>query len=108
MKLEIKGADALLTKLNKGVEYSDVKKVVKVNTAEMHKSAQRNAPVDTGFLKRSIEMDITDQVGKVIPTAHYAPYVEFGTRYQNSQPFIAPAYHKQKKKFINDLKRVME
>jgi len=108
MKLEIKGADALLTKLKKGAEYADVKKAVKVNTSEMHKSAQRNAPVDTGFLKRSIEMDVTDQVGKVTPTAHYSEYVEKGTRYQNAQPYLAPAYHKQKKKFINDLKRIMK
>ena len=47
----------------------------------MQEKAQRNAPVDTGHLKRSIGLETTDagMAAEVEPTADYAPYVELGT-----------------------------
>lgn len=107
MNFEISGADALLSKLKKMASYDDVKTAVKVNTAEMSKAAMRNAPVDTGHLKRSIVPDVTDLVGRVTPTAEYAPYVEFGTRFMSAQPFMGPAFQAQRSKFLSDLQRIM-
>lgn len=108
MSFTISGADALLSKLKKLASHSDVKEAVKVNTAELAKGAIRNAPVDTGHLKRSITPEVTDLIGRVVPTAEYAPYVELGTRFMSAQPFLSPAFMVQKIQFINDLKRLME
>ena len=54
--------------------------------------AQRNAPVDTGYLRSSIRAEPAGDVRwQVIVGAHYGIYVEFGTRYMRAQPFLDPA-----------------
>lgn len=108
MSFEFSGADALLKKLKKMANHDDIKQAVKINTTELAKGAVRNAPVDTGHLKRTIVPELTDLVGKVKATAEYAPYVELGTRFMAAQPFISPAFMVQRIQFINDLKRIME
>lgn len=88
----------------------DVKQIVKQNTAELTQGAQRKAPVDTGNLRRSITMDLSDGglTGKVKPTADYAPYLEYGTRFQSAQPFMQPAFNKQKAQFKSDMDKLVE
>lgn len=108
--LQIRGVGALIKGLNKRADMSGVKKTIVVNTSKMQKSAQRYAPVDTGNLKRSINMSILENglTGQVRAEADYSPYVEWGTRYMSAQPFMRPAFHEQEKKFISDLKRLMK
>lgn len=102
-----------IAKLNKGLkkrmDMSAVKDTVKLNGSEMQKKAQRNAPVDTGTLKRSIGIGISDggMTATVEPTAEYAPYVELGTRFMEAQPFLKPAFEEQKKQFEKDLKELV-
>lgn len=102
-----------IAKLNKGLkkrmDMSAVKDTVKLNGSEMQKKAQRNAPVDTGTLKRSIGIDISDggMTATVEPTAEYAPYVELGTRFMEAQPFLKPSFGEQKKQFEKDLKELV-
>lgn len=102
-----------IAKLNKGLEkrmdMSAVKTVVKKNGSEMQKKAQRNAPVDTGNLKNNIGLEISDggMTATVEPTAKYAPYVELGTRFMEAQPFLKPAFEEQKKQFEKDLKELV-
>lgn len=87
----------------------DVKNVVKLNGSEMQRNMQRDAPVDTGFLKRSVTLNATDGgLGvKVGPTAHYAPYLVYGTRFNYMQDFFRPNFFKQRQKFISDMNRLM-
>ena len=40
------------------------------------------------------------------PTAEYAAYVEYGTRYMNAQPYMRPSYTAQKEQFKSDLKKL--
>ena len=110
MSYEIKGDKDLIKQLMKSADVGDIKKVVKMNGAEMHKSSQRYAPVDTGFMKRSIQIEGEDNgmTARVYPTAEYAPYVEYGTRYMTAQPFIRPSFEKQKDIFISDLKKLLK
>lgn len=81
-QLEYKGIDQLMRHLKKAATLNDVQKVVKSNTAEMTERMQKGAPVDTGYLRRSINMNLLEAglTGIVGPTADYAPYVEHGTR----------------------------
>lgn len=118
-KIKLEGMEKLQVKLKKNVQMSDVKRVVRKNGSELQKKAQKNAPVGTpqstgipgyvgGTLKRSIGLDITDggMTAEVEPTAEYAAYVEYGTRYMNAQPYMRPSYTVQKEKFKSDLKKL--
>lgn len=49
--------------------------------------ARKLAPVDTGWLKGSIE----EKDGNVVVSAPHAVYVEFGTEHMEAQPFLRPA-----------------
>ncbi|MEG1459562.1 MAG: HK97 gp10 family phage protein, partial [Acetivibrio sp.] len=75
-----------------------VRRVVKLNGAEMQNKAQRNSPVDTGTLKRGIGIELGDGglTAKVEAAAEYAPYQEYGTRFMESQPYMHPAFNEQK------------
>lgn len=108
--VSLKGVSELTMKLKSNANMKDVKQIVKQNTAELTQGAQRKAPVDTGNLRRSITMDLSDGglTGKVKPTADYAPYLEYGTRFQSAQPFMRPAFNKQKAKFKSDMDKLVE
>ncbi len=108
--IKVVGIEKLQKKLKKNVQMEDVKRVVRHNGAEMQEKAQRNAPVDTGTLKRSIGLEITDSgmAAEVEPTAEYAPYVELGTRFMEAQPYLKPAFDDQKEKFKKDMKKLVK
>ena len=108
--IKIVGMEKLQKKLKKNVQMDDVKRVVRHNGAGMQTKAQQNAPVDTGTLKRSIGLEITDSgmTAEVRPTADYAPYVELGTRFMEAQPYLKPAFDDQKEKFKKDMKKLVE
>lgn len=108
--VKIIGIEKIQKKLRQNVQMADVKKVVRHNGAEMQAKSQQNAPVDTGTLKRSIGIEITDggMTAEVEPTADYAPYVELGTRFMEAQPYLGPAFNEQKEKFKKDMKKLVE
>ena len=118
-KIKLEGMEKLQVKLKKNVQMSKVKQIVKDNGAALQEAAQRKAPVGTpqstgipgyvgGTLKRSIGLEIRDGglTAEVEPTAEYAAYVEYGTRYMNAQPYMRPYYTAQKEKFKSDLKKL--
>lgn len=118
-KIKLEGMEKLQVKLKKNVQMSKVKQIVKDNGAALQEAAQRKAPVGTpqstgipgyvgGTLKRNIGLEIRDGglTAEVEPTAEYAAYVEYGTRYMNAQPYMRPSYTAQKEKFKSDLKKL--
>lgn len=110
MSIKIKGIDALQKKLKQNATMSDVKKIVQTNTAELTQKAQRNAPVDTGYLRRSITMTIEGGglEGHSTAGAEYGPYVEHGTRFNTAQPFMRPAFNVQKEQFKKDMRELVK
>ena len=66
---------------------------------KVQRSARDIVPVDTGLLKASIARKNLpqEQAAIVYTVVEYAPYVEFGTRYQVAQPFMSPALEMNKK-----------
>lgn len=108
--LTVKGIAKLEAKLRKGTNLSDVKNVVKLNGSELQESAMRFAPVDTGYLKRNIHLSVENSgmTARISSDASYAPYQEYGTRYQAGTPHVKPAYNKQKPQFIDDMKKLMK
>jgi HK97 gp10 family phage protein len=107
--IEVRGTSNLIGKLKRNANLSDVKNVVKLNGSEMQRGAQRYAPVDTGNLKRFISYNYEDDglTAKVTSEAAYAAYQEYGTRFQPGTPHIRPSYFDQRKKFIDDMRRLM-
>lgn len=106
--IKVTGIDELQMKLKKNVQMSDVKKVVRKNGSDMQKKAQKNAPVDTGTLQRSITLEIRDsgKTAEVEPTVDYGAYVELGTRFMTAQPYLKPAFNEQKEKFKQDMRKL--
>jgi len=108
--MEIKIDRGLIKALEKASKTDGIKKAVQLNASELQRKAQRRAPVDTGFLRRSITLDFKDSgmTASIKPTAEYAPYVEYGTRFMSAQPFIRPSFYEQEKKFIKDIEKLMK
>ena len=108
--IKIVGMEKLQKKLKKNVNMEAVKKKVRQHGGQLQEKAMRNAPVDTGFLKQHINLDIGDSgmSAEVDPTADYAPYVEYGTRFMEAQPYLKPAFDDQKEKFKKDMKKLVE
>lgn len=107
--MKISGADELIGALKSRTSLDDVRKTVKLNGSEMQKRTQGAAAVDTGFMRRSIALDNQDMgfTATVKPSAEYASYVEYGTRFQSPQPFVKPSFLTQSNKFINDMRKLM-
>lgn len=108
--IRVRGLEDIQKKLKKNMSMQDVKNAVKLNGAELQSKAQDYAPIDTGNLKKSIGLKIEDSglTAKVAPTAEYAEYVEYGTRFMESQPYMRPALGEQKQQFKNDMKKLVK
>ena len=87
------------TKLDKtaiiraGIQDATKQAIAKV-CIDTESKAKNLAPVDTGYLKNSIQMDLSrlsELVGEVAVGAEYAVYVEFGTSRMVAQPYMTPA-----------------
>lgn len=108
--LEIVGLDKLRKKILKNLDLDEIKKAVKSNGADLQQKAMSSAPVDTGTLKRSITIEITNggMEAHIQPTVGYAPYLEWGTRYMTAQPFMRPSFQSQVERFKSDLRRLVK
>lgn len=111
-KIKVEGLDKLQKALKDKVTLDDVKRVVKTNGGQLQRKMQREADFlmgyQTGTTKRSIKVNLTDEdfAAEVEPTTKYAPYLEYGTRFMQSQPFVRPAYEEQAQKFKSDMQNL--
>lgn len=109
-EIKLVGETKLIAKLKKNMQMDLVKKAIQVNGSELQTKAKEKAPVDTGQLKRSIGLEITDGglTAEVEPGVDYAAYQEYGTRFMNAQPFMRPSLQEQAKQFRKDLERCVK
>ncbi|MRI74098.1 hypothetical protein FDP51_08780 [Enterococcus mundtii] len=107
--LQIKGLRALDQKLARNIQMKEVRQIIRTNGTEMNETAQRKAPVDTSFLRRSINFSMLDSgfTAMSMAGADYAGYVEWGTRFMSAQPYMKPAFISQKVRFLTDLRRLV-
>lgn len=112
-KLHIEGLEELQAALKKNVTLNDVKRVVRHHGAELQERMQDKADFkmgyQTGQTKRSIGLEIKDSgfAAEVGPETEYSPYLEYGTRFMDAQPFVKPAFDEQKAKFKSDMQKLM-
>lgn len=112
MNVKFEGLDKLYTHVVKvPSEFrQSLPRIVRQNTAELQGKAQSNAPVITGTLKRSIDIDIRDggMTGVCRANAEYAGYVEYGTRFMAPRRYMKRAFDSQKSQFKADMERLMK
>ena len=110
VNISVKGLDGLTAALASDTKKTKLQAVVKRNAANLQRKAVRKVPVDTGNLKRSINPPSfsSDYLYAIVrPTAEYAPYVEYGTRFMAAQPFLGPAYNEIRQQFLDDVRKVV-
>lgn len=113
-KIQITGLDELQKALKDNVTMDDVKRVIRQNGSEMQKKIQANADFDkgyqTGTTKRSVGLEIKDGgfTAEVEPTTEYSPYLEYGTRFMDAQPFVKPGHEAQTKQFKSDMQKLVK
>lgn len=111
-KIKLEGLDKLQKALKENVTMDDVKRVVRQNGSQLQRKTQNNADFtkgyQTGQTKRSIGLEITDGgfAAEVEPTTEHSPYLEYGTRFMEAQPFVGPAFNEQKEQFKRDMQRL--
>lgn len=112
-KLTVKGLDELEKRLKENVTMDDVKKVVRHNGEQMQQKIQKNADFKKGYAtgetKRRTGLEFKDGgfTAEVEPTTEYSPYLEYGTRFMDAQPFVRPGYNEQKEKFKRDMQKLV-
>lgn len=110
--IHVEGLDKLMKKLKENATLDDVKRVVSQNGAELQQKMQAKADFkkgyQTGQTKRSIGLEKTDNglTAEVEPGTEYSPYLEYGTRYMDAQPFVKPALDAQKEIFKRDMQKL--
>ena len=113
-KIKVTGLDELQKKLKDNVTMDDVKRVVRQNGSEMQRKIQNNADFDkgyqTGATKRSVGLEIKDSgfTAEVEPTTEYSPYLEYGTRFMEAQPFVKPGHEEQAAQFKKDMQKLVK
>lgn len=111
--IKVEGLEELQKALKENVTMNDVKHVVKQNGSELQEKITRNADFkkgyQTGATKRSINLEIKDggMTAESGPETEYSPYVEYGTRFMEAQPFVRPAYNDQKRQFKADMQKLV-
>lgn len=110
--IKITGLDKLQKALKANATLDDVKKVVRHHGSELQRNMQKKADFTkgyaTGTTKRSIGLEMKDGgfTAEVAPETEYSPYLEYGTRFMEAQPFVRPALDEQAPKFKSDLQKL--
>lgn len=128
--IRIEGLEEVLARLESIGSVAQAQKALGKACALVESAAKRNAPKDTGELRRSITSKVEGLTGIIFTPLEYAPYVEYGTgifaesggrtdvpwHYQDAegnwhstvgqdpQPFMRPALYDNKQNIINILK----
>lgn len=112
-KIKIEGLDKLEKKLKENVTLNDVKRVVSQNGSELQRRMQGKADFkkgyQTGTTKRSIGLEIKDggMTAEAGPETEYSPYLEYGTRFMEAQPFVQPSLEEQAEQFKSDMQKLV-
>lgn len=112
-QIKIEGLDKLQKRLKENITMDDVKRVVRQNGSELQRKMQGKADFkrgyQTGTTKRSIKLQLQDDnlSAEVGPETEYSPYLEYGTRFMEAQPFVRPSLNEQKVKFLADMQKLV-
>lgn len=112
--LRIEGLDELQKGLMDRAKMDTVKKIVAADGAQMQREMMQNAvftkEYSQGTTQASISLKIKDggMTAEVGPGTDYSPYLEYGTRYMEAQPFVSPTFAHMRAVFLGHLKRLFK
>ncbi|MBR0085646.1 MAG: HK97 gp10 family phage protein [Lachnospiraceae bacterium] len=111
--IRIVGLEALYKGISKNMDLAPVRNVVALNGSELQQRMQEEADFkkgyQTGTTKRSISLKMRDGglTAAVAPGTEYSPYLEYGTRFMEAQPFVKPAFEGQSRIFKSDMDKLV-
>lgn len=118
--IELSGVDEILNKLQKiGANVSKLENQALRNAAEpVLEDAKANAPVRTGKLKEGLKISsikIKEGMKYVLvgvdksdnSKIFYSKFIEFGTTKMSARPFLGPAYEKNRREIIEEIKNTL-
>lgn len=93
-----------------------VRRVVQKNGDQLNRRMKEQTKTSftkgysTGDTAASINTNITNGglTAEVEPTMDYDPYVEYGTRFMEAEPFVRPAWEEQKEQFKKDMDKLVK
>lgn len=110
-RVSLDGADALKAKLAQLEEQADAAIVAALRSwgSDVRDAARDLVPVETGTLRASISVrvepgSLNAMVGVWNAAAYYSRWVEMGNSRQEAQPFLLPAYERNRRKFRKHLR----
>lgn len=110
LSIKIEGLDGLIVKIPKTKKrlVDKARLAILEATFNCQREARVLVPKDTKNLMRSIQARLTAGgfQGIVGTNVNYAAFVEFGTRKQNPQPYLGPAFDKISKEFDEQLRKI--
>ncbi|WP_461241128.1 HK97-gp10 family putative phage morphogenesis protein [Paucilactobacillus sp. N302-9] len=114
--IKVTGVKELRKKLVTNAKMTEVKRIVRDNTADMEShTTDLEARVYTkgyskGDTRKQTHMAIQKggMLGIVGMGMSYDAYLEYGTRYMQPEQALTPAFLYQKKKFIEDLNKLTD
>ena len=112
--IKITGVKELQKHLKKGVTLDDVKQKIRKNGSELQEKMQDKADFTKGYQTGEtkshifLEMSNSNLTATVEPTTEYSPYLEFGTRFMDAQPFVRPAFEAQLTQFKSDMQKLVK
>lgn len=112
--IKVTGLDKLQKKLKDNVTMDEVKHEVQFCGVKMKDRMVADADFtqgyQTGTTKRSITLEFSDEgfSASAGPETEYSPYLEYGTRFMEAQPFVKPAYDEWSEKFKKHMKRLVK
>lgn len=118
--IELSGVDEILNRLQQiGANVSRLENQALRNAAEpVLEDAKANAPVRTGKLKEGLKISsikIKEGMKYVLvgvdksdnSKIFYSKFIEFGTTKMSARPFLGPAYEKNRREIIEEIKNTL-
>lgn len=121
--IELVGMVELTAAMRQKCDLAAAKEVVKRNGDRLNSTMKRETrsafrktnpntgrPYSSGDTARSINTVISDEglTATVAPTMNYDPYVEYGTRFMEAEPFVHPAFNEVKEQFKSDMEKLVK
>jgi HK97 gp10 family phage protein len=89
--------------------HAELSALIRKTAHDIEIDAALAAPVDTGFLRKSIQTETVDDLtSRVYVGAEYGVHVEYGTVRMRAQPFLRPALERAQKDLRASLVKIVK
>ncbi|GIK73808.1 MAG: hypothetical protein BroJett021_27960 [Chloroflexota bacterium] len=109
IRVRIEGIDEVLRQLDGLTSRAALRQGLAAAAFLVERAAKVKAPVDTGFLRNSIQtVSVTDREAVVAVGAEYGIYQEMGTRFMRAQPFMRPALENNRERIAEIIRGAIQ